>query len=60
MRAAHSNQIKPLNLMDQSQEAAAVVLAVRGVRWVTFAGQPVHYERGWPDGCDLARSPALG
>src|SRR6266550_2598967 len=45
MRAAHSNQIKPLNLVDQSQEAGAVVLAVRGVRWVTFGGQPLHSER---------------
>src|ERR1700746_2273290 len=45
MRVAHSNQTKPLNLVDQSQEAGLVVLAVRGVRWVTFGGQPVHSER---------------
>jgi len=54
----HSNHFNPLNLVDQSQEAAAVVLAVCGVRWVTFGGATAHSERGRADGCDLTGSPA--
>jgi hypothetical protein len=37
MYFALSNQIKPLNLVDQSQEPVPNALPVRGVRWVTFA-----------------------
>src|SRR5215510_6422674 len=36
VHAAHSNHIKPLNLVDQSQEASGAGLAVARVRWVTF------------------------
>jgi hypothetical protein len=51
MHEARSNQIKPLNLVDQSQEGGPVVLAVSRVRWVTLRGK-----RCIPRGpADLAR-----
>jgi hypothetical protein len=37
MYFAPSNQFKPLNLVDQSQEPVTNALPVRCVRWVTFA-----------------------
>ena len=37
MYFALSNQIKPLNLVDQSQEPVTNALPLSGVRWVTFA-----------------------
>src|SRR6516164_10511882 len=41
MRTAHSNHIKPLNVVDQSQEAGGLRLAVSRVRWVTLR-LPLH------------------
>src|SRR5215468_12608449 len=42
VHAAHSNHIKPLNLVDQSQEASGAGLAVSRVRWVTLRDNLLH------------------
>src|SRR5215471_12742023 len=41
MHTAHSNHVKPLNVVDQSQEAGGLRLAVSRVRWVTLR-LPLH------------------
>src|SRR5215469_3094443 len=41
MHTAHSNHVKPLNVVDQSQEADGRRLAVSRVRWVTLR-LPLH------------------
>src|SRR5215472_1361203 len=43
MHTDHSNQIKPLNVEDQSQEAGGLRLAVSRVRWVTLR-LPLHFQ----------------